>query len=704
MDFDIAGGAQGLQRDVRINAPACSGHADDELSHSQTDFHGGRAVPAGHGSREHSARKLPPVIPILVDERRLAAGLDGALAAMAGHGAREFITPAALLERLTGVRVVGEAERRAIVRRIAATRDDIGLPRHVCASPSFAARVTAAIDERGERTPFEALIEHYRTLLAFANVLDVPDALHRALAGERRRVEPAALQIDGVLLAKDADRGFAWRRLCAAAGIALEPIDLGPVSPPIIDVPIVGGVTAMLQYAAAESDAAARRAILTRVCGVAIDDAQTLLTASVARITLLELIDSAKVALSGDGRRDAAAFARGLRAVARAYAAPDAGASTVLAAIGAAFTLDCDATVAALARVARDFDRARTLGPQWDAADLIAEFDAEFSEAQRPIARTASARAAPAVAAERPQAVPVRRMHFSASSLNAYAECARKWYFRYVCAAVEDRGSSASFYGTAFHAALEDFHLRRTRVDPVDAAAAAELADELDRCIVAAFDRHRGRFDAPVEFELQRRRARRTGKRYVNWLLERARRAPFTVIGCEVATELDLDGQAFVGFIDRLDRDDRTGNVTVIDYKTGSIAGNASEYRSDVAAFREFQLPFYYWARTAAGDRVTRLALVPLKDALIDVAPIELEITAGERPQNGGWRNAGPIGTISVPELERARAKMIEYAQLLASGTLASYPATDDPDACRFCAYQDGCRERPLVAQERFAR
>ena len=54
--------------------------------------------------------------------------------------------------------------------------------------------------------------------------------------------------------------------------------------------------------------------------------------------------------------------------------------------------------------------------------------------------------------------VRARQTHFSASALNAYAECARKWYYRYVCAAVEDAPSSASTYGTAFHAALEDFH------------------------------------------------------------------------------------------------------------------------------------------------------------------------------------------------------------------------------------------------------
>jgi RecB family exonuclease len=647
-----------------------------------------------------AARTPRPVIPILVDERRLAAGLDAALATLTARAASEIITPAAFLERLTGVRVVGAAERRAIVRRIAATRDDVALPPHVRASSSFAARVVAALDETGERTPFETLIEHYRTLLAFANVLDVPDALHRALAGERRPVGLAALRIDAALLTPDDDRGFAWRRLCAAVGIALETIDLGPLAAPVIEPALVSGVGTILAYAATESGAAARRALLSRISGVGIDDARALLTACAGRTPLLDFIDSGKVALGGTARADAAAFARGLRGVVRAYCAPDAGASTVLAAIGAAFTLDHDPTVAALIRVARDFDRARTLGPQWDADELCAEFAAEFAGARAPSpAPFASEPAAPA-RAERARPVAVKRMHFSASSLNAYAECARKWYFRYVCAAVEDRGSSASFYGTAFHAALEEFHLRYMHAANLDLA---ETAAYLDTCVSAAFERYRGRFDAPVEFELQRRRARRTAKRYAQWLVERARRAPFEVIGCEVATELDLEGHAFVGYIDRLDRDERTGNVTVVDYKTGSIATSAAQYRADVAAFREFQLPFYYWARTAAGDQVTRLALIPLKDALLDVAPIELEITRAEIP-DGGRRNENTVGTISVGELERARTKMIEYAGLLSRATLAAYPATDDPEACRYCAYKDGCRERPLVVAERFGR
>ena len=638
--------------------------------------------------------------PLLVDERRLAAGLDSALAALVSLAPREFLTPATLLERLLGTRVASDGERRAIVRRIAATRADVDIPAHIRASASFAARVLAAADGRAERAPYENLLEHYSTLLAFANVLDVPSALRRALAGEVGSSAIHALEIDETLL-RDGDQAFIWRRLATVAGLTLEPIALGEIVAPVVDPALLGGVHAVLTAAASGTDTDMRRAILARISGVGIDDARALLVASADRAALLETIDAGKVALGPSARRDAAAFARGLRAVANAYAVPDVTGARVLAAIGNAFTLTHAGTAAALMRIVRDFDRARSIAPAWEAAALLAEFDAELRWQRRPRAAVMSGVPAPAIPAEPARPVPLRRAHFSASSLNAYAECARKWYFRYVCAAVEDRGSSASFYGTAFHAALEDFHTRYVRVEHEHAT---EMTSFLDGCVIAAFDRYRGRFDAPVEFELQRRRARRTAKRYVRWLIERATREPFAVLGNEVATDLDLDGHAFVGFIDRLDRDDRTGNVTVIDYKTGTIATSAAAYRDDVAAFREFQLPFYYWARTALGDHVTKLALIPLKDALLDVAPIELEITTVERPASARKRDESATGTISIAELQRARAKMIEYAALLESATLEHYPATDDPDACRYCAYQDACRQRPLATEERFGR
>jgi RecB family exonuclease len=301
--------------------------------------------------------------------------------------------------------------------------------------------------------------------------------------------------------------------------------------------------------------------------------------------------------------------------------------------------------------------------------------------------------------AERGSGVRARQTHFSASALNAYAECARKWYYRYVCAAVEDPGSSASTYGTALHAALEDFHEEFPRPN---ASQEAAMRNKIEGYVNWAFERFRADFDTVVEVELHKRRAVRTAQRYIDWLLAEARRAPFTVIGRELPVNLDLDGFAFVGFIDRLDRDDRTGAVSIFDYKTGSIATSAFEYREKVRKFCDFQLPFYYWAQTAQGDRVSRLALIPLKDALHDVQPIALEIVTVPGPEPR--RNDSPTGTIAISDLERARARMIEICRDLTSGDLKRFPVTDDPSACRYCAYVTACADHPHAERERFGR
>lgn len=282
-------------------------------------------------------------------------------------------------------------------------------------------------------------------------------------------------------------------------------------------------------------------------------------------------------------------------------------------------------------------------------------------------------------------AVRARNAHFSASALNTYAECPRKWYFRYVCAAIEDAGSSASTYGTAFHAALEDFHGEFPRpsedVEP-------QMRMKIVGYVNWSFERFRSDFETAVEFELHRRRAQRTAQRYIDWIVSESKRAPFTVLGREISAELDLGGFSFIGYIDRVDRDDATGAVSIVDYKTGSIASNAAEYRDKVRTFKDFQLPFYYWARTAAGDNVERLALIPLKDALLDVLPVSVDVGK----------------TITIGELERARERMIEICQGLTSGTTTAFHVTEDPSACGYCAYQNACSDRPHGERERFGR
>ena len=293
--------------------------------------------------------------------------------------------------------------------------------------------------------------------------------------------------------------------------------------------------------------------------------------------------------------------------------------------------------------------------------------------------------------------------HFSASALNAYAECPRKWYYRYLCAAIEDRSSGAATYGTAFHLALEDFHDEFPSPGENNAAA---MREKIPAYINTAFAKYAGLFDSPLEMELQKRRARRTAVRYVDWLLAEAKRAPFTVIGRELEAHLEIEGYTFVGYIDRLDRDDTTGATSVVDYKTGIIAETAQEYRSDVLTFQDFQLPFYYWARTAAGDRVTRLALIPLKDSLLDVRPVSLEVVAmpSLAPPRPGRRDDSASGVISVGELERARSRMVEICRELASGAIERFAVAADPSACRYCVYLNACAWRPNPEVEKFGR
>jgi RecB family exonuclease len=286
-------------------------------------------------------------------------------------------------------------------------------------------------------------------------------------------------------------------------------------------------------------------------------------------------------------------------------------------------------------------------------------------------------------APEQSSGVPAWQRHFSASALNTYAECARKWFFRYACAAIEDKGSAAAAYGSAFHLALEDFHGEYPRPRAADEAA---MRRRIRECVMWAFERNRGGFEKSVEFDLQVRRAQRTAQRYVDWLLAQAKEAPFEVLGREVAADLDLGGRPFVGYIDRLDRDERTGGIGVVDYKTGNIATSPAEYAERVRRFADFQLPFYYWARTAAGDRVTRLVLIPLKDALLDVRPVVLEVGK----------------SIAVDDLDRSRSRMIELSDRLASGALAEFTPARDAASCTYCAYASACARKPIPEAQHF--
>ena len=468
---------------------------------------------------------------------------------------------------------------------------------------------------------------------------------------------------------------------------------------------LAGFVRDALVYASARSVDAEARLLDSPYSAVPRDDARALIVAARERERPVDAIAAKRVPLSHDAAQAAYRFTVALAAIERALRAQGTTAAEVVAEIAIAFALEERstpperATLAAVRAVAETFDRARIAADApWEAEALVAAL--EEAPALQP-RDAATARAPEALGPLEPETaapVPVRRGHQSASSLGAFAECERKWYYRYVCAAVEDRGSSASAYGSAFHYALEQFHGEFPRADETPRE---RLASKLDAYVVDAFERYRIGFPTNVEFELQKRRARRTAVRYLDWFVERSKAHPFAVVGREEEADVEFDGFRFVGYIDRLDRDDATGAVTVVDYKTGSIATTAAEYRDKIARFVDFQLPFYYWARTEAGDRVQRLALVPLKESQLDVRPIELEVVPVPAAAS---RKSETTGTIGIDELRRARARMVELSRTLAETDVEHFAVAADRDACQYCAYVNGCRDRPPRREDRFGR
>ena len=319
------------------------------------------------------------------------------------------------------------------------------------------------------------------------------------------------------------------------------------------------------------------------------------------------------------------------------------------------------------------------------------------SSARAEAAYIEGAAPASALAPEPQQPVPTPNRPFSASALNMFVDCRRRWFFRYVCDPIDEPNSPAASYGTAFHAALERFHSEFARPS---GALRTEMQRRLDTLVIEAFEAARPTFDTVVEVDLQKQRARRTAFRYIDWLCERADQMPFEVVGIEQRVSPTIGDRQFVGFIDRIDRFERDGNLAVIDYKTGSIAGSAKEYRERVRRFEDFQLPFYYWSQQLAGEAVSRLALVPLKDHTVPVIPIELEVVSADAP----LRDNGARGTISIADLERARDRMVELATEIRSDRISHFAASTDPDSCAYCVYTLACRARPQPEPERFSR
>jgi len=293
-------------------------------------------------------------------------------------------------------------------------------------------------------------------------------------------------------------------------------------------------------------------------------------------------------------------------------------------------------------------------------------------------------------------------MTFSASRLNAYVKCPRRFFFDYLCQVLEDTGSLHATYGRVMHDALEQLHQDvrfPNRQEP------PQILDRLLHALDAAFGAARADFASQLEYETSRWRARRMAEQYVRWLSAESNRAPVEIAGVEIFERRRFGAHDFIGYIDRIDKPLGGGPVTIYDYKTGRIDSDARAYLAKIRAGDEAQLALYYAMRRAAGDRIARIALVSLRDPRDDVWILALDLL----PDGLAESESAPVvdgvlrASCSRDDLDASLAALLQRCDLLTGAGMEHFNAGEDPP-CNYCAYARACRDRPLEGERAFAR
>lgn len=302
---------------------------------------------------------------------------------------------------------------------------------------------------------------------------------------------------------------------------------------------------------------------------------------------------------------------------------------------------------------------------------------------------------------EEPQPLVAPPMIFSATRLNAFAQCPRRWFFTYLCDALVETTSPAAAYGKVFHEALEALH-RAVRVPHQHEAA--EMLERLRRELDSSFQRHAADFSSPLEREVARQKARRVAAHYVRWLRAEAADQPLEIAQVELQQRWTHAGHQFLGYIDRIDRPVGGGPLTIFDYKTGRVESDPRVYLERIREGEEAQLALYYAMLTAQGEAVARLALVSVgRVAEAWVLALDVVDDAGAALAQRRVREGVVSARCSRSDFETALGKLVERCDRLTRGGVDHFAAGGDPP-CSYCTYARACRERPPQPERVFAR
>jgi DNA helicase II / ATP-dependent DNA helicase PcrA len=262
-----------------------------------------------------------------------------------------------------------------------------------------------------------------------------------------------------------------------------------------------------------------------------------------------------------------------------------------------------------------------------------------------------------------PPAKEARRLVLTASALNTYADCPRKFQFQQVLR-IPQRIKGAAVAGSNVHRALEVFH-REHQAD-WRKCTTEQLIEVYDR--VSA----EGRFADPKEAAQWRERDLRILREY----LDTERQTPGDPTHFEVPFEYEVPGldAGFFGYIDRVD-EHPDGTVEIVDYKTG---GRDSPNK---IVTEDFQIPLYVLAfEEGKGRKVKAGTLYWMREAGDGKGPIVRDRIVRVKE--------GKKGTFSDAAVQAFHVRLRKAVQGIREERFEEKP---DDFGCSFCDYRLIC-------------
>ncbi len=278
----------------------------------------------------------------------------------------------------------------------------------------------------------------------------------------------------------------------------------------------------------------------------------------------------------------------------------------------------------------------------------------------------------------------------SPSALNTYVRCPLLFYYRYVARIdipVQPEVSvQSNTFGSVVHGVLDRFY-KPFKGKMIDVANLNKsLKEHLDGFLSLEFQKHYGRDDLKYGRDLLMYNvARKYVERFVLNEISLLKKEPRQLVDTEKAiqTGLHVEGLPVVvrGFIDRIDKNPVTGEIRIIDYKTGRVDPGDLKLKSREALLegikfsKALQVLVYAWLyhKEEKPEQTVTTGIIGLRTAHGRFMPVSL-------PHNATVEDA-------LPDIENVLKTLV--SQIMDEKT--AFWQTETVKTCEYCDYRNLC-------------